>query len=160
MREYFFSLLNKHVEQLWVRGWRIAGICPFHDEDTPSFSANVERGIWQCFGCGKTGGIRDFAIETGEKWPPEKWVSKGRSRGLRWQSRSKPTFWASRDERDKTLAHCVYGQREMITAKLLEFFYTHPIMTQRFPDIVVTTEERYADAILKQQILFHELHGE
>lgn len=30
--------------------------CPFHDEDTPSFSFSVEKGIWRCFGACHTGG--------------------------------------------------------------------------------------------------------
>ena len=30
--------------------------CPFHDEDTPSFSYSADRGVWRCFGACKTGG--------------------------------------------------------------------------------------------------------
>lgn len=30
--------------------------CPFHKEDTPSFSYSAERGLWRCFGTCKTGG--------------------------------------------------------------------------------------------------------
>lgn len=30
--------------------------CPFHDEDTPSFSYSSEKGIWRCFGACKVGG--------------------------------------------------------------------------------------------------------
>ncbi|MEQ1678620.1 MAG: CHC2 zinc finger domain-containing protein, partial [Chitinophagaceae bacterium] len=31
-------------------------LCPFHHEDTASFSINLEKGIFNCFGCGEKGG--------------------------------------------------------------------------------------------------------
>lgn len=39
--------------------------CPFHQEDTPSFSYSPERGVWRCFGACKTGGD---VIEMHRKW--------------------------------------------------------------------------------------------
>ncbi|MTI20688.1 DNA primase, partial [Fulvivirga sp. RKSG066] len=37
--------------------------CPFHDEKTPSFSITPERGIYKCFGCGKSGDTINFIME-------------------------------------------------------------------------------------------------
>lgn len=37
--------------------------CPFHDEKTPSFSITPDRGIYKCFGCGKSGDTINFIME-------------------------------------------------------------------------------------------------
>ena len=45
------------------RGRNHFGLCPFHNEDTPSFSVNQERQIYKCFGCGKGGNVLGFLRE-------------------------------------------------------------------------------------------------
>lgn len=45
------------------RGVNYIGLCPFHDEKTPSFNVNPARGIFKCFGCGKGGDPVDFVME-------------------------------------------------------------------------------------------------
>ena len=39
--------------------------CPFHHDKTPSFSVNMESGIWHCFGCGESGGLNQLATKIG-----------------------------------------------------------------------------------------------
>lgn len=45
-------------------GTRFTGLCPFHDERTPSFSVNAEHGLYHCFGCGASGDAIRFVQET------------------------------------------------------------------------------------------------
>jgi len=45
------------------KGDRYWGLCPFHDEKTPSFSVLPEKGFFHCFGCGKSGSLFDFIME-------------------------------------------------------------------------------------------------
>ncbi len=45
-------------------GTRHVGLCPFHDERTPSFSVNAEHGLYHCFGCGASGDAISFVRET------------------------------------------------------------------------------------------------
>jgi DNA primase len=45
-------------------GSRYTGLCPFHDERTPSFSVDAERGLYHCFGCGLGGDAIRFVMET------------------------------------------------------------------------------------------------
>ena len=44
-------------------GQRWSGLCPFHNEKTPSFSVNAEEGFFYCFGCQKSGDAITFVRE-------------------------------------------------------------------------------------------------
>lgn len=41
-------------------GKNFVGLCPFHDEKTPSFEVSPIRRVFECFGCGKKGGIEEY----------------------------------------------------------------------------------------------------
>ena len=45
------------------RGTNMMGLCPFHDEKTPSFTVSPAKGIYKCFGCGKGGNAINFIME-------------------------------------------------------------------------------------------------
>lgn len=45
------------------RGSNLQGLCPFHNEKSPSFSVNPARNIYKCFGCGKAGGPLQFLMD-------------------------------------------------------------------------------------------------
>ena len=45
------------------RGSNYVGLCPFHNEKTPSFSVSQSRQMYKCFGCGKAGGVITFLCE-------------------------------------------------------------------------------------------------
>ena len=45
------------------RGTSMIGLCPFHNEKTPSFNVSQAKGIYKCFGCGKGGSSVNFIME-------------------------------------------------------------------------------------------------
>ena len=45
------------------RGSNYQACCPFHNEKTPSFSVSPSKGIYKCFGCGKSGTAVGFVME-------------------------------------------------------------------------------------------------
>jgi DNA primase len=50
--------------QLKKRGSRYIGLCPFHNEKTPSFTVDPEQGLYHCFGCKAGGDIIRFVRDT------------------------------------------------------------------------------------------------
>ena len=59
-------------------GVNYRGLCPFHDEKTPSFYVSPARGICKCFSCGKGGNVVHFLMEHEQITYPE---------ALRWLAR-------------------------------------------------------------------------
>ena len=45
------------------KGKSYLGLCPFHNEKTPSFHVNPEYKVFNCFGCNKSGSVIDFVME-------------------------------------------------------------------------------------------------
>lgn len=56
------DVVSAHV-QLRQRGNNWSGLCPFHEEKTPSFNVNAQRQIYHCFGCGVGGDVFKFVQE-------------------------------------------------------------------------------------------------
>jgi len=45
------------------RGKKYVGLCPFHNEKTPSFTVDAEKGLYHCFGCGVGGDVFTLVME-------------------------------------------------------------------------------------------------
>jgi DNA primase len=49
------AVVSESVPSLKKRGRRFVGLCPFHQEKTPSFHVNPDTGLYHCFGCKESG---------------------------------------------------------------------------------------------------------
>jgi len=56
------EIINDFVP-LRRRGANFLGLCPFHNEKTPSFNVSPDKGIYKCFGCGKAGNVFSFIMD-------------------------------------------------------------------------------------------------
>ncbi len=54
------EVVREYVGLKGAGGGSLKGLCPFHDERTPSFNVNPGRGMWYCFGCGEGGDVLSF----------------------------------------------------------------------------------------------------
>ncbi len=53
------------------KGREFLGLCPFHNEKTPSFTVNEDKGFFHCFGCGEHGDVISFVQKTDNLTFPE-----------------------------------------------------------------------------------------
>ncbi len=67
-----------HIEEvigdflpLKKRGVNMIGLCPFHNEKTPSFTVSPSKGIYKCFGCGESGTAVNFVMKHENMTYPE-----------------------------------------------------------------------------------------
>lgn len=87
------------------RGSSYLGLCPFHNERTPSFSVSAARGIFKCFSCGKAGNAISFLMDLESMSYVEalKWL--GRKYGIEVAERElTSTEKAAEAERESLLA--------------------------------------------------------
>ena len=57
------DVVSEYVHLGKRSGANLFGLCPFHNEKTPSFSVSPDKQIYHCFGCGKGGGVVNFIME-------------------------------------------------------------------------------------------------
>jgi len=92
------EIVGAHV-RLKRAGRNFVGLCPFHNEKTPSFTVNAERGFFHCFGCGAGGTAFDFVMRMEGLTFPEALQSLARRYGISLPERGEGTGVAA-GERD------------------------------------------------------------
>ena len=58
------DVIGERVALRSAGGGNLKGLCPFHDEKSPSFNVTPARGLWHCFGCGLGGDVLAFVQRT------------------------------------------------------------------------------------------------
>jgi DNA primase len=56
------EVVGEHVTLKTAGIGSLKGLCPFHDEKSPSFNVRPALGRWHCFGCGEGGDVIDFVV--------------------------------------------------------------------------------------------------
>ncbi len=64
LRVNLADVISRVVTLRKAGGARLKGLCPFHNEKTPSFNVDPDKGFYKCFGCGKAGDAITFVRET------------------------------------------------------------------------------------------------
>ncbi|MDO8494847.1 MAG: CHC2 zinc finger domain-containing protein, partial [Deltaproteobacteria bacterium] len=82
------DLIGK-VIPLKKSGHNFKGICPFHQEKTPSFMVNEEKQIYHCFGCGEGGDIFSFLMKFENVTFPEALQELAKKAGVKLPEQTK-----------------------------------------------------------------------
>ncbi len=64
LRVNLADVISRVVTLRKAGGTRLKGLCPFHNEKTPSFHVDADKGYYKCFGCGKAGDAITFVRDT------------------------------------------------------------------------------------------------
>jgi DNA primase len=84
------DVVGDHV-RLKKRGRSWEGLCPFHEEKTPSFSVDPDKGLYYCFGCHQGGDVFKFVMQADHLSFPEAVERLARRYGVKLPPRSPET---------------------------------------------------------------------
>src|SRR5665213_2916023 len=93
------DLVSEHV-RLKRRGRNFVGLCPFHNEKTPSFNILEDKGIFKCFGCGKGGDAFSFVMQMEAPTFPEALRKLAKRANIEIEGEQSEAEDAARSERE------------------------------------------------------------
>lgn len=102
------------------RGANMLGLCPFHNEKTPSFNVSPVKGIYKCFGCGKAGNSVNFIMEHEQLNYPEalRYLAKKYNIPIEEEEQT-PEQVLANNERESLYVVCSFAQKNF-TETLLD----------------------------------------
>ncbi|MDX8149991.1 DNA primase [Patulibacter brassicae] len=117
----FVALVEGRTELRRSGVGRMVGLCPFHDERTPSFSVNVEDKLFHCFGCGEGGDLFRFVELTENVDFPEAVELLADRAGIQLRTEDEDPQAAARRKQEARLLElldrtCRYYERQLWSA--------------------------------------------
>jgi len=118
LRVNLADVISRVVALRKAGGSRLKGLCPFHQEKTPSFNVDVDKGYYKCFGCGKAGDAITFVRETEQLSFTEAIEALGQRFGVRieYEEGSGPT------QEERSLRQELFDLHEHAAAHFHESF--------------------------------------
>ena len=130
--------------KLKKRGSNYLGLCPFHNEKTPSFTVSPAKELYKCFGCGKAGNTISFIMEH-EKYSyvdALKWLAN------KYGIEIEETFQSDEQRQQMQVADSLY----IVNAFAQQFFSTQLLETEEGQDIGLSylKERGFREDIIKK----------
>ncbi|MCA9586252.1 MAG: DNA primase [Myxococcales bacterium] len=120
------ALIADAVPSLKRRGRSFVGLCPFHQERTPSFHVSPERGFYHCFGCKESGSAVDFVMRHDGYDFPEAVRMLAERLGLEVVEEGGRGPSQAEAERHKKQREELYAASQLAAAYFEEQLRTHP----------------------------------
>lgn len=122
------AVVSESVPSLKKRGRRFLGLCPFHQEKTPSFHVNPDSGVYHCFGCKESGDVFHF-LERAEGYTFVEAVKSLAERAgipILDERTSAPSDADRQAERFKKEREALYGAMQMAATWYEQQLREHP----------------------------------
>lgn len=71
--EDYEKIYKQYLKDYEIDGERLICLCPFHEENTPSFNVNLKTGLYYCFGCQEKGNATTFVAKIDSISNKEAW---------------------------------------------------------------------------------------
>ncbi|MGI6056968.1 MAG: DNA primase [Bilifractor sp.] len=174
-RNDIVDVISQYVK-LQKRGSNYFGLCPFHNEKSPSFSVSRDKQMYYCFGCGKGGNVYTFLMEyenfsfqeaikaladrAGVKLPEAEYSREEREEqdkrsGLLEINKQAALYFYSRLHSPAGQAGLAYLQGRGLTEETMRNFglgYADKYSSDLYKFL---KQKGYSDGILKESGLFH-----
>lgn len=118
------ALVQESVPTLKRRGRSFSGLCPFHNEKSPSFHVNPERGFFHCFGCKESGSAIDFVMKLEGLTFPEAVRALAERAGVEVEEERKGD--RTEVDRQKRLKDDLYGVNQLAAVYFEKMLREHP----------------------------------
>ena len=102
------------------RGVNLLGLCPFHNEKTPSFTVSAPKGIYKCFGCGKSGNVVGFLMDHEHLSYPEALRYLAKKYFIEIAEELETPEQLQADSEKESLMHIAAFAQQFFSKKLLE----------------------------------------
>lgn len=126
------------------RGTNLQGLCPFHNEKTPSFNVSPAKGIYKCFGCGKGGSAVNFIME-------HEHLSFVES--LRWLARKYHIEIQEKEERPEDIQERNDHESQIIVSEFAQKYFAGQLWESEYGKAVGLSyfhERGFRDEIIKK----------
>jgi DNA primase len=124
-RSDIIAVVKVVVPTLVKKGRRFLGLCPFHQEKTPSFNVNQERGQYYCFGCKESGSVIDFLMKAEGYSFPEAVRILAEQHGIPVEEDREPRDRAEQD-REKRFRDDLHAANALAAQFFVEQLREHP----------------------------------
>ena len=110
--------------QLKKQGRNYFGLCPFHGENTPSFSVSPDKQIFHCFGCGAGGNVFTFLMELENISFQEAAVRLAEKTNIELQ-----------------ISTTAFGKEKKVSDEIQEMLNAHELLSKFYHHLLVNTKE-------------------
>lgn len=126
-RTNIVAVVQESVPSLKRRGRSFVGLCPFHQEKTPSFHVNPDRGFFHCFGCKESGSVIDFLMKQDGYTFPEAVRALAERAGIVIEERDYDPVERDAAARQKKQKDDLYAVNALAATYWEEQLRTHPM---------------------------------